>query len=179
MRRADRTARLALGPALLFFYVAAHAGVGTSTLTARTSVAANCTIATTPVAFGNYDPIAANKSTNLNATGAVTIACVKGSAPTITLSLGNNPSGSTRRMIDAVSGGFLQYELYQPSSTAPGAACSYPGTTVWGSSGANLFNAGAAPTKNPRNYNVCGTVAAGQNPTIGTYTDTVVATVSF
>jgi spore coat protein U-like protein len=41
------------------------------------------------------------------------------------------------------------------------------------------LSAGSAPTKNARSYNVCGTVPAGLNPTIGNYQDTVVATVNF
>jgi spore coat protein U-like protein len=163
----------------LFLSGGALAGVGTSSLTAQTQINANCTISTTPVAFGNYDPIGANKTTALNAIGVITVTCVKGTAPTIGLGLGSNPSGSTRQMKNTTSANFLQYELYKPSSTLPNAACSFPGTVVWGNSGSSLLSAGSAPTKNARSYNVCGTVPAGLNPTIGNYQDTVVATVNF
>jgi spore coat protein U-like protein len=162
-----------------FFWGSAHAGVGTSTLTAQTQINANCTISTTPVAFGAYDPIGTNKTSNLNAIGVVTITCVKGTAPTIGLGLGSNAAGSTRRMKNTASANYLQYELYEPSSTVPNAGCSFPGSTVWGTSGSNLFSPGSAPNKNPSSYNVCGTVPAGLNPVIGTYQDTVVATVNF
>lgn len=164
----------------LFFSGAAIAGVGTGTFTAQTQVNANCTVSTSAVAFGSYDPVGANKTADLNSIGTVTIACVKDTAPTIGLDLGSNASGTTRRMQNTtVAGNFLQYELYLPSGTAPNAACSFPGATPWGTAGANLFNAGAAPNKNPRTYNVCGTIPAGQNPLFGNYQDTVVAAVNF
>jgi len=171
--------RLAFGLASFIFAGAtAFAGTGTGTLTATTSVNTNCTIAATAVAFGTYDPIGANRTTALTTSGSITIACVKGTTPTIGLSLGNNASGSTRRMAGSISG-FLVYELYQPPTTTAGAACTFPGTTVWGTTGANLFTPTAAPTKTSRTYNVCGSAPAGQDPNVGTYSDTVVATVTF
>lgn len=157
----------------------AYAGVGTSSFTARASVHTSCTILTTPVAFGAYDPIGAHRSADLNATGSITVACVKGTTPTIALDRGSNPAGSTRRMNDVPSGDFLAYELYQPPSNAPGTPCSFPGIAVWGTAGADLFAASSALSKVARTYNVCGSVPAGQNPSIGTYSDTVLATVNF
>lgn len=176
MMRSGTTAGLATWLAL-FFSGGALAGVGT--LTAQTQINTNCTVSTTSVAFGSYDPIGANKTADLDAIGVITITCVKGTAPTIGLGLGVNPAGSTRQMKNTLSANFLQYELYQPASAVPNSACSFPGTVVWGNSGSNLFSAGAAPNKNPRSYNVCGAITAGLNPTIGTYQDTVVATVNF
>ena len=159
------------------------AWAGTSTLVAQVSVNTNCTIAVSPLAFGPYDPITANAppasgGVDLNATGSITITCVKGTAPTIGLSLGAHASGSIRRMLSGATD-FLAYELYQPPNNAAGAACTFPGTTVWGTAGANLFSPAAAPNNAARTYNICGTAAAGQDPAIGTYADAVVATVTF
>jgi len=173
-------AGLAAAWALLF---AGIAWAGTSTLTAQTSVNTNCSIAAAAVAFGTYDPITANAppasgGVDLNATGSITITCTKGTAPTIGLDLGAHASGSTRRMLSGATD-FLTYELYQPPNNAAGTACAFPGTTVWGTTGANLFSPTAAPSKAARIYNICGTVPAGQNPAIGTYADAVVATVTF
>jgi spore coat protein U-like protein len=155
----------------------ALAGTGTSTLTAIASVNSNCTIATSGIAFGSYDPIVTHKTVNLDAIGSITVACTKGIAPTIALGLGNNAAGNTRRMSSGTD--FLVYELYKPSNNATGTACSFPGTTVWGNAGANLFSTTTTANKNLRTYNVCGTAPAGQNPAVGTYSDTVVATVTF
>src|SRR4029077_19244633 len=98
------------------------------------------------------DPIATNKTAPLNATGSVTITCTKGIAPTIALGLGNNPSGSARRMSSGTD--FLLYELYKPPNNAAGTPSSFPGTTIWGSAGANLFSTTATLNKHPRTYNV-------------------------
>jgi len=173
-----RAGRLALA-LLLVASAPARGGIGTSSFTAQASVNTQCTISTTAVVFGAYDPIGTHRTANLDSVGSVNITCVKGTTPTIALGPGMHASGSTRRMRDAANTDYLVYELYKPSSNAAGAACAFPGATVWGTSGAGLFTAAAAPSRTARAYNVCGTVPAGQNPMIGTYSDTVVATVSF
>ena len=142
-------------------------------------VQTNCRISTTPVAFGQYDPIVAHRSADLNASGAITVACVKGTAPTIALGAGANAAGSARRMRLATESEFLDYQLYQPPTNQSAAPCAFPGARVWGAAGPETFSAGAAPSKSARTYNVCGTVRAGQNPRVGNYADTVIATVNF
>jgi spore coat protein U domain-containing protein, fimbrial subunit CupE1/2/3/6 len=158
--------------------VPAFSATATSNLAVSANVNNNCTISTTAVAFGAYDPLVTHASTPLDASGTVTIACTKGSATTMALDLGLNASGSTRRMTDG-SGNFLTYEAYQPPNNTPGSACSYTTPTVWGTSGANLFTPAVAPSKAARIYNVCGEVAAGQDLPSGTYNDTILATVNF
>jgi len=141
-----------------------------TTLAVTATVAANCTITTTAVAFGAYDPVVANDTAALDATnGRVHIACTKGSAATIGLDLGGNPSGSARRMAGSVSGEFLTYELYHPGGFV----------TVWGNSGAGLYAAGAAPSRAVRNFVVNGRIGGGQDVSTDSYADTVVATVNF
>ncbi|NDP42493.1 MAG: spore coat protein U domain-containing protein [Aromatoleum sp.] len=152
----------------------------TANLNVTAAVAANCTIATAPVAFGNYDPVVTNASTALTAAGSVTIACTKGSAPAITLGLGAQPSGTIRRMLGG--GDFLSYELYQPSTTAPDAAstCSYVAPTVWGTTAAQTFTPTSPSNVTARAYKVCGSVPAAQNVTVAaSYADVVVASVNF
>jgi spore coat protein U-like protein len=163
----------AIAAVLLGFASMASAATANANLAVSATVNTNCTIATTPVAFGVYDP---NAVAPLNATGTVTIACTKGTNTTIGLGLGSFPSGTTRQMDD--SGARLTYELFQPASNAVGAACAY--TTVWGATiGTNTLAPAQAPSKVARTYNVCGQMAAGQDPTAGSYSDTVVATVNF
>src|SRR5687767_12917395 len=81
------------------------AGSATADLTISASVINNCVISTTTLAFGPYDPVDANAATDLDGSGVVTVACTKGAAPTIGLGLGNNASGSVRRLSDG-SGNF-------------------------------------------------------------------------
>lgn len=148
--------------------VGASAQSASTNLSVTANVTANCTISTTAVAFGVYDPVVANDTAAKDATGTVTVACTKGTVPTIGLGLGSNASGSARRMLGA-SGDYLTYELYQPSGY----------TTVWGTTGANLFAAGASPGRAARGFTVNGRIAPGQDVDTGAYTDSVVATVNF
>ena len=103
----------------------AKAATATANLAVSATVTNNCTISTTPLAFGAYDPVVANASANLGGTGGVVVACTKGASADIGLGLGANVSGTTRRM---VSGGtnYLNYELYKDSGYA----------AVWGNAGA-------------------------------------------
>jgi spore coat protein U-like protein len=147
----------------------ASAQSASTNLAVSASVAANCTISTTPVAFGAYDPVVTNASASRDAAGGVTIACTKGAVPTIGLGLGSNSLAPTTRRMLGVSGDFLTYELYQPAGY----------TTVWGTSGANLFSAGASTGRAGRTFAVNGRIPGGQDVATGAYTDTVVATVNF
>ncbi len=152
---------------LVAWNVPLAASTATANLSVSATVAANCTITTSAIAFGAYDPISANATANLDATGSVIITCTKGATTTIGLDTGANASGSTRRL--ASSGNYLTYELYQDSSR----------TTVWSNSGAGLLSVVAAPSHSARTYSVYARVTAGQDVPAGSYTDTVVATVNF
>ncbi len=155
----------------------------TAVLSVNATVSANCTISTGGLSFGRYESLLANATVPLNASGAVSIACTRGSGPQITLDLGQNPSGDRRRMALASSGAGaadrLYYELYQPADATPGAACRFPGTAAWGASAAQAFAPGPPLTRAPRTYRVCGTIPAGQGVSMGSYADTVIATVNF
>jgi len=140
----------------------------TDTFTVSANVSKNCSITTTPVAFGVYDPVVANATVPLDGTGSVVVTCTKGAGTRIDLNDGGNSSGGTRRMA-AGGGNFLTYQLYQDTGR----------TTAWGSgTGAGRTIAGA-PSKAPQSFTVFGRVPAGQDVSAGSYTDTVVATINF
>jgi spore coat protein U-like protein len=163
--------------------VAPGASGTTAVLAISASVSANCTISATAVSFGRYESLLANANAPLNAAGSVSIACTRGTAPRITMDLGRNPNGGRRYMaLAAGPGGIadaLYYELYQPPSSTPGTACSFPGTTLWGSSATQAFIPSPPTNRSARSFSVCGTIPAGQFVTMGSYADTVVATVNF
>jgi spore coat protein U domain-containing protein, fimbrial subunit CupE1/2/3/6 len=156
---------------------AAYGASATGNLSVTASVPQTCKIdATTAVAFGAYDPVGANASSVLQATGAVSVKCTKNSSGiTIELGLGSNASGTTRQL--ASSGNFLPYELYQPGAATSGAACAY--TTVWGTGTAKFTPSATWTALTGQTFNVCGQIAAAQDVPPGSYTDTVVATVNF
>lgn len=165
----NRSARIALMAAGLALGLAAPAAAqsASANLNVSATVTANCSITTTAVAFGSYDPVVTHASSALNGTGSVVVTCTKGAGTRIDLGLGGNASGSTRRM--AGGGDFLTYELYQDSSRA----------TVWGSGASNGMTIAAAPSKAARTFIVYGQVPAGQDVGAAAYTDTVLATINF
>jgi len=157
------------------------AASATSTIAVSASVTQNCTISTTSaLAFVAYDPIGANATAALNATGQVSVACSKGATGlTIGMDNGAHVAGAQRQMLGGVAAGLLQYNLFQPPNNTPSTPCTFPGTTAWTNTGGGLFTLSSAPTKTARVYNVCGTVPGGQDVAADSYTDTVSATINF
>ena len=148
------------------------AATATSNLSVTASVTANCTISTSPVAFGAYDPVSTNASSPLTGTGAVNVTCTSGASTSVTLGQGSNAgTGSSdavpvRRLNDG-STNYLSYQLYSDNGHS----------TVWGNtSGTGVAHTG---TGTQTAITVYGSVAAGQNVPSGSYSDTVVATVTF
>jgi spore coat protein U-like protein len=184
-----RRSRAALGSiwpyALAILCLLAMFGIarGASTaenLPVNASVVQKCLITASALSFGTYDPVASNAASPLTGTGALGVTCTRSATSiSVALSMGSNASGAQRRLKSGSD--YLTYELYQPSSTSANAACTFPGSIVWGTAGGGLFSPtgstwGAA---SPQNFNVCGSVPGGQDAPTGSYTDTVVATVSF
>jgi spore coat protein U-like protein len=152
--------------------VSAFAGTATSNMSVSASVSNNCTISAGSLAFGAYDPITTNHSSALNGTATLTVNCTQGAAATITLGQGSNAaSGSTDaaplRQLSDGNNHVLSYALFQDGGHS----------TAWGNSsetGASYTGLGTSS-----NVSVYGQVTAGQNVPSGTYSDTVVATVTF
>lgn len=187
-RRKRRSSALYAGvtavTAALALAVPPHAAGTTAVLGISASVVANCAISTSALSFGSYEALLANANAALNAAGTVSIACTKGSAPKITMDLGQNPSAGKRYMTLVGTGStgiasVLYYEIYQPPDPTPGASCSFPGSKVWGSSAAQTFVPSAPTGRTAHSYSVCGMIPPGQFTVLGTYADTVVATVNF
>ena len=131
------------------------------------SVSRNCRVTITSISFPAYDPVNANATAELSGAGNLNVACTKGVAPEITLSLGSNADSSTRRMVNGTTE-FLTYELYQPD-----------GSTVWGAAQTGAFTADPAESRAARDFQIVGRVPGGQDAAAGNYADTVVATVNF
>jgi spore coat protein U-like protein len=145
----------------------------TSTMTVSATISANCTISANPLAFGVYDPVVTNASTALTGSTTLGVNCTNGALTTVTLGQGSYPDvggGSTdasplRRMKSGSN--YLSYSLTQDSG----------GNTTWGNTsgtGEGYTGIGTADS-----LTVYGSVAAGQNEPAGTYSDSVVATITF
>jgi spore coat protein U-like protein len=146
------------------------AATASNTMNVTGTVIANCTISATGINFV-YDPVSA---ASVTASGTLTVACTKGSSPSITLDPGLNSANaggapSTRAMSQTVAGTnyYLGYDIRQPGTTTP-----------WGTGGAAFVP--AQPTsKVARNFSLDGVVTGGQDVPPGTFIDTVTATVNF
>jgi len=162
-----------LAALLTFWANTAIAATATANLSVTATVSGACSVTTSPVAFGAYNPLSGSL---LDATGAVTVTCTSGTTYSIALDAGANASttsdANTRRML-ANTSDFLPYALYLDSGH----------TTIWGD---GLNGTSVNPTSSTftgdgtaQGRTVYGRIAAGQNVAPGTYSDTVVATITY
>jgi len=148
---------------------AAQAGSAQSNLSVSANVTSTCTINAGSLSFGSYDPVA---GTQVDGSATVSVACTKGANAQITLGQGTHAAGGStdaapnRRMADGASN--LQYSLFSDASRS----------VTWGNtSGTSVGYASSSSATS--SLTVYGRVAAGQDVAAGSYTDTVVATISF
>jgi spore coat protein U domain-containing protein, fimbrial subunit CupE1/2/3/6 len=148
----------------------ASAATSTANLGVSASVVANCSITSAPIAFGAYNTVTGVQVDNQ---GSVTVSCTLDADSVITLGQGaNDANGSAaapqRRLVSATNAAeFLDYQLFQETGR----------TTVWGNTaGTGVAYTGIGSTEV---VDVFGRIAAGQNVAEGTFTDTVVATITF
>ena len=135
----------------------------TGTFEVKTTVVASCNITLpTTIQFAAYDPLS---STPDDVTAIMTIACSQGSATQISLNNGTtNGISGPAAMTDGTHP--LLYQFRKDSFTG----------TLW--NGATL-NTGTAPSTVGRDFTIYGRIPAQQDVPVGSYTDTVTATVLF
>jgi spore coat protein U-like protein len=144
----------------------------TSTFQVTATVISSCSVTTSPIAFGNYDP---TSTTALTAQGAVNAKCTKGSVVAVALDQGTHPvTGTSTAAIPArqMSNGTvtLPYHIYTTSG----------GTTEWGNTTAQEPATQTSATVNTALvFTTYGNLPAGADVTAGAYTDTVTASLTF
>jgi spore coat protein U-like protein len=147
----------------------AAAGTATDNLTVTATVADSCTITGGTLAFGTYDTVS---GAAIDASGEISVACTKDATAAITLDQGSNASGTStdadpdRRMLSGTE--VLSYTLFTDSGR----------TTEWGNT-AGTSKSYTAATSDSVAQTVFGRITADQDVPAGSYTDTVVATVTF
>lgn len=118
------------------------------------------------VSFGNYNVFDALP--NNNGVGSIRIRCVGGGGPTfvVTLSTGQSNSYAMRFMNSGVNR--LNYNLY--TSTAR--------SVIWGngSGGSSVMSVSRNATTT---LSIFGQIPAGQDASVGVYSDSIVTTVNF
>jgi spore coat protein U-like protein len=73
----------------------------------------------------------------------------------------------------------LLYNIFQPPTNVPGAACTFPASKAWGIEDATALSLGVPPSNAPRLFNVCGTVPMGQDVSVDAYSDVLTAVINF
>jgi spore coat protein U-like protein len=148
----------------------AAAETATANLTVSANVASACSITGGTVAFGSYQTSSALPKT---ASGTISVTCTLGTIATVTLGQGSNPAPLSsdllplRRMTDG-AGHYLSYSLYQDVTRL---------LVLGGVTGVGLPY--IALSGSATNLTVYGSMAPLQDVPAGTYTDTVVATITF
>jgi spore coat protein U-like protein len=142
-----------------------------------TTIIPKCTISTTPVAFGNFDPFTGN---DLTTAGTVVVGCTKAS-PGLWVGLGDGAHAASgqRKMKHDTLADTLDYALVIPAAGEGGACPAFGSGSAWTNTSATALNLTPPSSYATRTYNVCGQLAKGQDSSVGAYTDTVVATVNF
>jgi spore coat protein U-like protein len=148
--------------------VSAQQGSASANMQVSANVIRKCTITALPLDFGSYDPVQSNATAPLDGQATLTVACTKGTSVNIGLDNGTNAEGATRRM---TAGGtnLLTYELYKDGGRSQ----------RWGDTAGERYDAGVAPSRDPRNFIVYGRIPGGQDVLEGSFQDTVLVTVQF
>lgn len=148
----------------------ATAGTATSNMNVTATVTASCSITAGALAFPNYDAVT---GAQIDGSATLSVACSRGAITTIMLGQGSNPApGSSdviplRRMKDSGTN-MLSYLLFSDPTRL----------LLWGNTvltGVQYIPATSSPT----NVTVYGRIVALQDVPAGSYSDVVVATISF
>lgn len=158
-----------------------HAAVALSLvglLAAGEAAAVDCSITTSGVAFGTYDP---SMATPNDSTGTLTVLCtyVSGNASRVdyTVALSTGSSGSHVQRVLRAGVATLNYNLFDSATY----------TRVWGNglggtglaSGSLTVGPGVGNGVREASHPIYGRIPAQQSPAIGDYSDTIVVTLTF
>ena len=141
------------------------ATLATGSLSVSAQVSASCTVRTTDLTFGEY--LASDEAEDSNQSATITSNCTTGSGGIIKLSDGANYSGGTRRMAHfSDTSSFLNYSVTKDIH----------GGTKWDDLTGVVYS-GTGVDVDDTAY---GQIEADQgSAAVGTYTDTLVVTVSY
>ena len=135
----------------------------TTSFTVTVVIPATCTISANALNFGTYGGLAINSTTTLSVT------CTKASTYNVGLSAGQSTGATvTNRKMTGPSSALLGYKLFSNSGY----------TTNWGNTVGTDTVAGIG-TGTAQSLSVYGQLPAGQFVRPGSYTDTVIATVTY
>lgn len=144
----------------------------TTTFQVTATVVKSCSIdSASTLAFGNYNPIS---STPLDQTSSIVVRCTNGTPYTLALNGGTTTGGTIAgRLMTTGAVNTLSYQLYTNSGR----------TTVWGDGTLGSSTVTGTGTgvlvANEQTLTVYGRIPINQTSAIGTYSDTITATLTF
>ena len=144
----------------------AFAETKSATLSVSATVTANCTVSTSPVAFGSIDTLGGNH----DAAGSVTVNCTNGASWSADANQGSGTGATmaTRRMTSGANA--LTYRLYTDAGR----------TTIWGDGSTGTAAVAGTGTGSAQNFTIYGRVPSGQTSVrAGSYSDTVSVTITY
>ncbi|MDH3791573.1 MAG: spore coat U domain-containing protein [Rhodospirillales bacterium] len=140
----------------------AFALTDTANLTVSASVAAVCNVQAATLAFGAYDPAAAD----LDAITTVDVTCTPGTTYDVGLDGGGGADVANRQM--ANGGATLNYSMYRDAARTLNWGDTVGVDTVGGAGGGGVIS-----------HTVYGRIPTGQFVATGAYGDTVIITVTY
>lgn len=141
----------------------AEAATTSSTFNVTATVQATCTVSATNLAFGVYTGVQATGTT------AISVSCTNTTAYQVGLNAGTTSGATvTTRQMTGPSAALLSYALYRDAAR----------TQNWGNT-AGTDTVSGTGDGNTRSITVYGNVPAGQYVTPGSYSDTIVVTVTY
>ncbi|MGA9855436.1 MAG: spore coat U domain-containing protein [Gammaproteobacteria bacterium] len=139
---------------------------GMDLLLPSTLRAATCTVTANPIAFGNYNPLAAAPS---NRTGRITAVCNGKGTLTVALNTGLSGTYDPRVMISGTTSDELDYNLYTTAARV----------TIFGDGTAGTQTVSKNFKSNTVRIRVYGQIPAMENIAPGNYSDSITATIIF
>lgn len=151
--------------ALLATSITGGAATTSDTLTVTATVVDSCSLSTSTLAFGNYDPAS---GTDTDATTTIDASCTTGTTFDIALDGGSSADINARTMSDGTN--TLGYQIYTDTLRS----------TIWGdgTTGSTAGGTGLGPLT-AVTLTAHGRIVAGQNVPPGAYSDTVNVTLTF
>jgi len=138
------------------------------------TVITNCNISTIS---GLTFATSSSLTSNVDGTGSISVQCTNSTPYSIGLDNGTHASGSQRRMYSAATGQYISYNLYTDSARSMAWAASTSASSCSGGTGTCALGTGTGTTQSA--VTVYGRVPPQTTPSIGTYTDSVVVTVTY
>jgi spore coat protein U-like protein len=145
----------------------AAVGAETATFAVTAQFVPSCTVSAASLNFGSSIPTPVTAP--VYSTSVITAVCSASVPYSVQLGAGTGPSATPALRQMTVGTNLLNYTIFEDAAR----------TRIWGDGTAGTVVSAATGTGAAQTLTAFGSIAAGQTPGIGTYTDTITVTVLF